>query len=65
MIKEVKAMNRTVTFNGPGQVEMVSDPVPKPRAGEVLIKTTRSLISTGTGNCSLNTSHLVTWTSPR
>ncbi len=40
--------NPSIFFTAPGQVEILDRPVPQPVAGEVLIRTRRSLISTGT-----------------
>lgn len=40
--------NSTVIFTGPAQVELQDRECPKPAAGEVLIRTEQSLISTGT-----------------
>lgn len=42
------ASNPTVVFAGPRRVEVEDRPVPKARAGEVLIRTHCTLISTGT-----------------
>jgi len=38
----------TVFFTGKDKVELVSEPVPQPTAGELLIETAHTLISTGT-----------------
>lgn len=40
--------NDTVVFSEPGLVTIENHPKPEPTAGEVLVKTSRSLISTGT-----------------
>ena len=40
--------NPSIVFTAPGQVEVLDRPVPRPAAREVLIRTRRSLISTGT-----------------
>lgn len=40
--------NPAIVFTAPGRVEVLDRPVPQPAAGEVLIRTRRSLISTGT-----------------
>lgn len=40
--------NPSVVFSAPGRVEVRSLPMPEPGPGEVLIRTQRSLISTGT-----------------
>lgn len=46
--------NPTVVFTGPGQVVVEDRPLPIPAAGEVLIQTRRTLISTGTELTILN-----------
>ncbi len=40
--------NPSIFFTAPGRVEVLDRTVPQPAAGEVLIRTRRSLISTGT-----------------
>ena len=40
--------NPTVVFTGPNQVVLETREKPSPEAGELLIRTKRSLISTGT-----------------
>jgi len=40
--------NPAIFFTAPGRVEVLDRPVPEPAAGEVLIRSRRSLISTGT-----------------
>jgi 2-desacetyl-2-hydroxyethyl bacteriochlorophyllide A dehydrogenase len=47
-MRQEEEANPTVVFVGPGQVEVASRPSPTPDRGEVLIRTRRSLISTGT-----------------
>jgi 2-desacetyl-2-hydroxyethyl bacteriochlorophyllide A dehydrogenase len=44
----VSATNPTVVFTAPRQIEIEERPLPAPRAGEVLIESRVSLISTGT-----------------
>ena len=41
-------MNKTVVFTSAGEVELQDKEMPKPAAGEVLIETEVSLVSTGT-----------------
>lgn len=41
-------MNRTVTFTKPSEVKIILSDIPQPQDDEVLIKTSRSLVSTGT-----------------
>jgi 2-desacetyl-2-hydroxyethyl bacteriochlorophyllide A dehydrogenase len=41
-------MNPTVVFTQPGKVILEDRPMPSPKAGELLIRTRRTLISTGT-----------------
>jgi 2-desacetyl-2-hydroxyethyl bacteriochlorophyllide A dehydrogenase len=41
-------LRRSIVFTGANKVEMIEEPLPAPRAGELLIETTRTLISTGT-----------------
>lgn len=40
--------NRAIVFNGPGEVLIQKRERPVPEAGEVLVETRRSLVSTGT-----------------
>lgn len=40
--------NRVILFTAPGRVEVCERPMPEPKAGEVLVETACSLISTGT-----------------
>src|SRR5690348_17603722 len=39
---------KTIVFTGKDQVEVISEPMPEPAAGDLLVATTRTLISTGT-----------------
>jgi len=40
--------NKAIVFSAPKKVELISCEIPKPKAGEVLIRTLKTLISTGT-----------------
>ncbi len=48
------AANATVVFTAPRTVEIEDRPIPEPREGQVVVKTRRSLISTGTELTILN-----------
>ena len=48
ILEGVKAINKTVVFTGPGQVTLEESPMPVAGPGQMLIRTTKTLISTGT-----------------
>jgi threonine dehydrogenase-like Zn-dependent dehydrogenase len=41
-------LRRSIVFNGANKIEIVDEPMPAPRAGELLVETSRTMISTGT-----------------
>ena len=41
-------IRRKIVFSEPGSVELVDEPCPQPGPGQLLVQTTRSIISTGT-----------------
>ena len=40
--------NKAIVFTGPNAAELVAEPVPEPKSGEVLVRLVRSTISSGT-----------------
>src|SRR5687768_11242410 len=47
-------MRKTIVFTGKDQIEVVEEPVGAPAAGQILIQTARTLISTGTETIALS-----------
>ena len=41
-------MRRSIVFTGVRQLQLIEEPIPRPDAGQLLVQTTRTLISTGT-----------------